>query len=82
MTARSFLLLVPALLAVSPAVGMVVARRGAEADVKIVVSESSPAVVGFAAREDLPSGVVAQVLQRGYKLGERLLRPAKVMVNQ
>ena len=51
MTARSFLLLVPALLAVSPAVGMVVARRGAEADVKIVVSESSPAVVGFAARE-------------------------------
>ena len=38
--------------------------------------------VGFATREDLPSGVVAQVLQRGYKLGERLLRPAKVMVNQ
>jgi len=47
--------------------------------------EFSPEIheaVGFAAREDLPSGVVAQVLQRGYKLGERLLRPAKVMVNQ
>lgn len=33
-------------------------------------------------REDLPPGSVTQVLQYGYKLRERLLRPAKVMVNK
>ncbi len=47
--------------------------------------EFSPEVheaVGFEARPDLAPGVVARVLQRGYKLGDRLLRPAKVMVNQ
>ena len=38
--------------------------------------------VGFEARPDIAPGVVARVLQRGYKLGDRLLRPAKVMVNQ
>ena len=38
--------------------------------------------VGFDARPDLASGAVARVLQRGYKLGDRLLRPAKVMINQ
>ncbi len=38
--------------------------------------------VGFEARPDLAPGVVARVLQRGYKLGDRLLRPAKVMINQ
>ncbi len=47
--------------------------------------EFSPEVheaMGFEARPDFASGVVARVLQRGYKLGDRLLRPAKVMVNQ
>jgi len=29
---------------------------------------------------DLPAGTVVQVLQRGYKVGERLLRPALVVV--
>lgn len=38
--------------------------------------------VGFEARPDLAPGSVARLLQRGYKLGDRLLRPAKVMVNQ
>lgn len=38
--------------------------------------------VGFEARPDLAPGVVSRVLQRGYKLGDRLLRPAKVMINQ
>lgn len=47
--------------------------------------EFSPEVheaMGFEARPDFAFGVVARVLQRGYKLGDRLLRPAKVMVNQ
>ena len=38
--------------------------------------------VGF---DDCPTvgpGCVSRVLQRGYKLGDRLLRPAKVMINQ
>ncbi|MDR0816476.1 MAG: nucleotide exchange factor GrpE [Desulfovibrio sp.] len=38
--------------------------------------------VGFEDRPDLPAGVVSRVLQHGYKLGDRLLRPAKVMINQ
>jgi molecular chaperone GrpE len=37
--------------------------------------------VGFDARPDLAPQSVTRVLQRGYKLGDRLLRPAKVMVN-
>lgn len=47
--------------------------------------EFSPEVheaVGFEARPDLAPGVVARVLQRGYRLGDRLLRPTKVMINQ
>lgn len=47
--------------------------------------EFSPEVheaVGFEARPDFAPGVVARVLQLGYKLGDRLLRPAKVMINQ
>lgn len=46
--------------------------------------EFNPALheaVGFDARPELAPGSVARVLQRGYKLGDRLLRPAKVMVN-
>ena len=46
--------------------------------------EFNPALheaVGFDARPDLAPGSVTRVLQRGYKLGDRLLRPAKVMVN-
>ncbi len=46
--------------------------------------EFSPALheaVGFDARPEFAPGSVTRVLQRGYKLGDRLLRPAKVMVN-
>ena len=46
--------------------------------------EFNPALheaVGSDARPELAPGSVARVLQRGYKLGDRLLRPAKVMVN-
>jgi molecular chaperone GrpE len=38
--------------------------------------------VGFDSRSDLKPGAVARVWQRGYRLGERLLRPAKVLINQ
>jgi molecular chaperone GrpE len=38
--------------------------------------------LGMAARPDLPDDTVAQVVQRGYTLRGRLLRPAKVMVNK
>ena len=38
--------------------------------------------VGFEDRPDFAPNSVARVLQRGFKLGERLLRPAKVMVKQ
>ncbi len=47
--------------------------------------EFDPAVheaVGFEDRPDFAPNSVARVLQHGYKLGERLLRPAKVMVKQ
>ena len=37
--------------------------------------------VGFDARPELAANSVARLLQGGYKLGERLVRPAKVMVN-
>ena len=46
--------------------------------------EFNPALheaVGFDARPDLAPKSVTRVLQCGYKLGDRLLRPAKVMVN-
>lgn len=36
--------------------------------------------VGFEEKADCASQAVARVLQHGYKLGDRLLRPAKVMV--
>lgn len=45
--------------------------------------EFNPALheaVGFDARPEFAPGAVARVLQRGYKLGDRLLRPAKVLV--
>ena len=38
--------------------------------------------VGFDAEADVEAGAVARVLQSGYKLGERLLRPAKVTIRQ
>lgn len=38
--------------------------------------------VGFDACSTVGPGCVTRVLQRGYKLGDRLLRPAKVMINQ
>jgi molecular chaperone GrpE len=38
--------------------------------------------LGAMAQADLPADVVAKVVQRGYTLRGRLLRPAKVMVNK
>ena len=38
--------------------------------------------VGFAPNPDLAPGSVTRVMQRGYKLNDRLLRAAKVMINQ
>ena len=38
--------------------------------------------VGFEDRSDFAPNSVARVLQRGFKLGDRLIRPAKVMVKQ
>ncbi|MBR4741576.1 MAG: nucleotide exchange factor GrpE [Desulfovibrio sp.] len=38
--------------------------------------------VGFDPQSELEKGSVAKVLQRGYKLGQRLLRPARVMIVQ
>ena len=38
--------------------------------------------LGMVAQPELPADVVAQVVQRGYTLRGRLLRPAKVMVNK
>ena len=61
-----------------------VARHGLS-PVGVEGEEFNPEIheaVGFDSRTDLAAGSVARVLQRGYKLGERLLRPAKVMVNQ
>lgn len=37
--------------------------------------------IGVEADPELEPGAVSRVLQRGYKLHDRLLRPAKVMVN-
>ena len=37
--------------------------------------------IGVEANPELAPGAVSRVLQRGYKLHDRLLRPAKVMVN-
>lgn len=38
--------------------------------------------VGFEPNSDLAPGSVTRVMQRGYKLNDRLLRAAKVMINQ
>lgn len=38
--------------------------------------------MGHDQRDDLEPGTVTQVMQRGYKLNGRLLRPAKVMVSK
>lgn len=38
--------------------------------------------VGFESRPEIAPGVVVRVLQSGYKLAGRLMRPAKVMINQ
>lgn len=37
--------------------------------------------IGMEGDPELEKGVVSRVMQRGYKLNDRLLRPAKVMVN-
>ncbi|WP_027722209.1 nucleotide exchange factor GrpE [Maridesulfovibrio zosterae] len=38
--------------------------------------------MGMAQASDLPDGSIAQVMQRGYVLKGRVIRPAKVMVNK
>ena len=38
--------------------------------------------LGMASRPDLPADAVAQVVQKGFTLRGRMLRPAKVMVNK
>ena len=38
--------------------------------------------VGQIRRDDTPPGAVAEVVQTGYREGDRLLRPARVLVNQ
>ena len=38
--------------------------------------------LGMASRPDLPAEAVAQVVQKGFTLRGRMLRPAKVMVNK
>jgi molecular chaperone GrpE len=38
--------------------------------------------VGFDSREDLDEGAVCVIVQRGYLLKGRLLRPAKVLINK
>lgn len=37
--------------------------------------------IGMESNPEAPKGTVSRVMQRGYKLNDRLLRPAKVMVN-
>lgn len=47
--------------------------------------EFSPEIhegIGYAESNDMPANHVAAVMQRGYKLKERLLRPAKVMISK
>ena len=38
--------------------------------------------VGFDSRDDLDEGLVCVIVQRGYMLKDRLLRPAKVLINK
>jgi len=38
--------------------------------------------VGFDSRDDLEEGAVCVIVQRGYLLKDRLLRPAKVLINK
>lgn len=38
--------------------------------------------IGYADSADMPANHVTAVMQRGYKLKERLLRPAKVMISK
>lgn len=37
--------------------------------------------IGMETRPDIKPGAVCKIMQKGYKLNDRLLRPAKVMVN-
>lgn len=37
--------------------------------------------IGMESRPDIKTGAVCRIMQKGYKLNDRLLRPAKVMVN-
>lgn len=38
--------------------------------------------ISFDMRNDMDEGLVSTVMQRGYKLKERLLRPAKVSISK
>ncbi len=56
-----------------------VAEFGTEGE---AFNPESHEALGMANRPDLPDDAVAQVVQKGFTLRGRLLRPAKVMVNK
>jgi molecular chaperone GrpE len=62
----------------------ILARHGVEEFGKVgeAFSPESHEALGLVSQPELPGEVVAQVVQRGYALRGRLLRPAKVMVNK
>lgn len=62
----------------------ILARHGVDefGTVGEAFSPENHEALGMAARPDLPDDTVAQVVQKGYTLRGRLLRPAKVMVNK
>ena len=47
---------------------------------KVLFDPNWHEVVGTIANPQLPDGFVCEVVQKGYKMGDRLLRPAKVVV--
>lgn len=61
-----------------------IARHGLEAlgSVGEPFSPELHEAMGHEDRDDLPEGTVSTLLAKGYRLKERLLRPAKVMVSK
>jgi molecular chaperone GrpE len=62
----------------------ILARHGVEAfgQEGEPFSPETHEALGVTSQPDLPADTVSQVVQRGYSLRGRLLRPAKVMVNK
>jgi molecular chaperone GrpE len=62
----------------------ILAGHGLEAtgDVGVEFNPEWHEAVGAEPREDLPENHVCQLLQKGYKLKGRLLRPAKVLISK